>query len=274
MAASELNRRYRRLGSALAFSVACALPVGAEDAMAVDDGAAVNTVPAFNGDVDIYSDYIARGLSYNHDRIALQARVEYDSRLGPYAGLAFNNNTVIADKQSIEVDPYLGFTARYRDMSIDLGAFCWLFPSSRLAVSHNQYDTLESYVGVVYKTVGVKYWYELTNYFGLNGDSAAPNYGLLPQGSSRGSHYLETNLTQPLPRGFTLILHAGRQYIRSYTQLNYTDWRVGLEAALGHGFIVGVGRTDTNADSALYTDSRGLNLAQAKWVGYLKWVFP
>lgn len=269
-----MNRRHARLGSALALSVACSIAGAADDAVVPAIGAALNPVAAFNGDLDIYSDYIARGLTYTHEQVSLQSRLEYDSPSGPYAGFAFNHNTVVADAQSIELDPYVGFIGRHRDLSIDVGVFAWIYPSSRFAVSRNRYNTLEGYVGTAYKTLAVKFWYEFTNYFGLNSNSAAPNYGLLPQGSSRGSHYLEANLTMPLRHGVSFNLHAGRQLIRHYDVLNYTDWRVGLEAALGHGFSIGAARTDTDADAAAYTDARGLNLARGKWLGYVRWAFP
>jgi uncharacterized protein (TIGR02001 family) len=246
----------------------------ADDAAAPDIGAALTPVAAFNGDLDIYSDYIARGLTYNHERVALQARLEYDSPDGPYAGFAFNHNSVVGAEQSIECDPYVGFVARHRDLSIDVGAFAWIYPGSRFAVSRNRYDTLEGYVGAAYKTLAIKFWYEFTNYFGLDVNSAAPNYNLPPNGSSRGSHYLEANVTLPLPRGISFNLHAGRQFIRHYDVLSFTDWRVGLEAALGHGFSVGAARTDTNADATAYTDARGLNLARGKWLAYVRWAFP
>ncbi len=233
-----------------------------------------STPPVLNGDLGIYSDYIARGLSYTREGMLLAARVEYDSPRGPYLGLIANQTTTIANRESVEIDPFIGFVERIRDLSVDVGAFQWNYPHRRFAVSQNRYNTIEGYLGATYKTIGVKFWYELTDYFGLNSDSAEPNYAVPQNGSSRGSHYLELNLTQPLPRSFTLSLHAGHQSIRHYPQLNFTDWRVGIEETLSYSFLVGVARSNTDADRTVYTDSAGLNLARAKWLGYFKWMFP
>lgn len=258
------------LGLTLAFCLGCNI-AASDDAPAIITAA---TAPPVNGDLDLYTDYVARGLTYNRERLALQGRFEYDSPSGPYLGFFFNNNTFVADKESVEIDPYIGYIARTREVSIDVGAFGWTFPNSRLPVSDVRYDTLETYLGVTYHAVGVKFWYELTNYFGLNGASASPNYGTPARGSSRGSHYTEANVTLPVSERISLGLHLGHEVIRNYDRLNYTDWRVGLEGALGHGCFVGLARSGTNADAASYTDRRGLNLARGKWVGYFRWAFP
>jgi uncharacterized protein (TIGR02001 family) len=264
-----------RRGVALVLCLGSGLAWAADDAATAPAAAAAPPsadVPApLSADIGVYSDYIARGLSYTSERTSLQGHVEYDWARGPYVGAVLDHYTSWAGSESIEIDAYGGLITHIDDVAIDTGMFSWIYPGHRFPVSHNLYNTLEAYVGISYKVVGVKAWYELTDYFGLNGDAARPNYGLPPNGSSQGSRYVEGNLAFPLPRGFTLNLHVGHQWIQRYDRLNYTDALIGVQKDLGRGFLLGAARTDTNAEPALYTDSRGINLARGKWLLYLKW---
>jgi len=262
---------------ALALWLAARLAFAADQAPAASPASVSSPAPdlpgPFIGDLGVYTDYIARGLSYTSERTSVQAHFEYDWTPGPYVGVALNHYTSWAGSESIEVDPYAGFITHLNEVAIDTGMFSWVYPGHRFPVSRNQYNTLEAFAGISYSVVGVKFWYELTDYFGLNGTSARPNYGLAPNGSSQGSHYIEGNLSFSLPQGFTLSLHAGHQWIGRYDRLDYTDAQIGVQKALRRGFLFGVSRTDTNANPALYTDSRGIDLARGKWLLYFKWSF-
>ena len=237
------------------------------------DSAASVAAGTLSGDLGAYSDYIARGLSYTSERPSFQGHFEFDWTRGPYIGLALNHYTMVAGAESVEIDPYGGYMARFDELALDAGIFSWFYPAKRFAVTGNRYNTVETYFGASYKGVGVKFWYELTDYFGLNSDSARPNYGLAPNGGSRGSRYVEANFSLPLPHAFTFSLHAGRQWIRHYDELDFTDWLVGIQRDLVHGFVAGVSRTDTTADPARYADSRGIDLGRGKWLVFLKWAF-
>ena len=264
--------------------VAFVLCLGSRLACAADDAPATATAPAaappadatapLSGDIGVYSDYIARGLSYTSEKTSFQGHVEYDWKRGPYVGVVLAHSTSWGGSESIEIDSYGGFITRLGSVAIDTGMYSWIYPGHRFPVSDSFYNTVEAYAGISYKVVGVKAWYELTDYFGLNDHSARPNYGLPPNGSSQGSHYVEGNLAFPLPSGFTLNLHVGHQWIERYDRLNYTDALIGIQKDIGRGFLLGAAYTDTDAEPALYTDSRGINLARDKWLLYLKWSFP
>lgn len=225
-------------------------------------------------DLGIYSDYIARGLSYSRERYSVQGHLEYDSQPGLYAGAWLIHNSEIVNKETIEFDPYAGYLRRYGNWTVDVGATAWLYPHSRLDVSRNRYNTLEATVDVSYEMVGVKFWYDTRNFFGLDSSSARPDYGLEPGGSSQGSVYIDSHANLPLPGGLLLKLHVGHQIIHHYAQLNYTDWLLGVERPLPGHLTLGAAYTDTNADAALWVDGHGLELGRAKWLAYLRWGIP
>jgi hypothetical protein len=89
-------------------------------------------------------------------------------------------------------------------------------------------------------------------------------------GSSKGSNYIETNITRPLTNRLSLGFHLGRQEIRGYQALSYFDWRVALEFKPVDPLTIGGSFVDTNADKRLYIDRGGINVARPKWVWFLR----
>ena len=230
--------------------------------------------PPLKADIAVYSDYIERGLSYSRERYSLQGHVEYDAPLGLYGGAFFVHNSAILTKETVEFDPYVGYVMRINDWTVDGGVFAWLYPHSRFDLSRNRYNTLEATVDVTYKIVGVKIWYDIKNFWGLDERSAALNYGLNPNGSSKDSFYIDSHLNIPLPVDFLLKLHVGHQFIRNYGELDYTDWLLGFEKGLGHHLTIGGASTGTDARRSLYTDVHGLDLARGKWLVYFRRDLP
>ena len=272
--------RGNRICAAAALSLACALAstADARDATTAATGAPVpetsSATTAFNGDVDFYSDYVGRGLTFSNGKPVLQARVEYDWAQGLYGGLAMSNRADILNRETVEVDLYGGYRKQIDDWSIDVGAISWLYPRSRFDVSNNTYDILEAAVDITYKSFGVKLWYDLFDYLGLNDESAWANYHLSPNGSSSGSSYIDSHLSLPVSTRFSVKLHAGHQFIRNYGELDYTDWLLGVEQTVGRSFTLGGAYTDTNANEVLYQNPNGLQIGRRKWLAYLRWSFP
>jgi uncharacterized protein (TIGR02001 family) len=263
-----------RLLSAAALALVCGLAAAASNSSGTPPAAATpEAQPPFTADLGLYSDYIERGLSYSRERISLQGHFEYDSPLGLYGGAFFVHNSAILNKETVEFDPYVGYLKRIDDWTIDTGVFAWLYPHSRLDVTGNRYNTLEATFDVTYKIFGVKLWYDLKDFWGLDRDSAAINYYLEPNGSSKGSFYIDSHLNMPLPMDFLLKLHVGHQFIRNYGELDYTDWLLGFEKSLGHHLTLGGAYSGTNANQSFYLDPHGLNLSRGKWLAYLRWAF-
>jgi hypothetical protein len=82
-----------------------------------------------------------------------------------------------------------------------------------------------------------------------------------PNGSSRGSNYIEANLTFDLIEKvrfscfeagkLNLLLHGGHQTVRNYEHLSYTDWKATLTQEFDW-FSVFVTYVGTNAKYAYF----------------------
>jgi uncharacterized protein (TIGR02001 family) len=228
----------------------------------------------WSGSLGLYSQYVSRGISYTHEGPALQGSAQYSDPAGWYAGFWVSNvSSALLNRGSIETDPYGGYTQTVGELVYDLGFWRWTFPRARLPLSSERYDTLEVYAGVSFRMLNLRYWREASDYFGVNERSALVDGGYPAAGSSRGSHYLEANLSPDLGRGWTAGIHLGRQSVSHYGQLNFTDYRINLDKDLGAGYVAGISYSDTSASPLAYLDLQGLNTARGKWVGYLRRAF-
>ena len=71
-----------------------------------------------------------------------------------------------------------------------------------------------------------------------------------------GSGYLDLALNFEVAEKTTLTLHAGRQWVRNYSEFNYTDYKIGVARDFGFAAL-GLAVIGTNADKDLYTVSDG-----------------
>ncbi len=96
----------------------------------------------------------------------------------------------------------------------------------------------------------MKYWYGLTNYFGL-GDSFQGG----PSVDTKGSSYFEVNATYDLGSGWGLVGHYGLQSIHNHDRFtdvngntlskNVGDYKVGVTKDLS-GWVVGAAVVGTS----------------------------
>lgn len=215
----------------------------------------------------LVSQYIFRGISYTREKPALQGGVTATHASGLYFGFAGTNVSDVAiNNASLEIDLFAGYSGTVGDLSYDVGLLQFLFPGGKYNVSREKYSTLELYGGVAWKNLSLKYSHGLTDYFGFNSKSVAQDFGLAPNGNSRGSHYLEAAISFELPYGFNLEAHIGRQVVRHYRDFDFTDHSLTLSKDFGQGWSASVAYVDTNARSSLYTDARGLDTSRAKWL--------
>ena len=219
----------------------------------------------------LYSQYVSRGVSYTHEGPAVQGGCQYSHPTGWYVGLWVTNvsNSFIPGT-SLETDPYGGFLGTIDELSYDLGFWHWTYVGGNLPLSGQKIDTVELYAAVTYKVLNIKYWREVTDYFGVNSTSAPLDGGYAPNGSSRGSGYLESTLTFDLGEGYALGVHAGRQQVRNYQNLSFSEYRISLDKDLGSGWATGLSYNDTTANPRAYLDYKGQNAARGKWVGYVR----
>ncbi|WP_068471151.1 TorF family putative porin [Candidatus Protochlamydia phocaeensis] len=228
----------------------------------------------FTANVSLVSDYRFRGISQTMRRPAIQGGFDYSHAGGGYLGTWASNvdgTTNFYNNTSMEWDFYGGykgkmFPCRIPDLAFNVGLIYYYYPGGKtFSADSVHYNTGELYVELTYKWISVKYWQALTNYFGICSDNPPfnwkKNHASRPNGSSRGSNYIEANLTfnllekvcYPYLEGgkLFLLVHVGHQTVRNYEQLSYTDWRATLtqEFAWLNVFISYVG---TNARHAYF----------------------
>jgi uncharacterized protein (TIGR02001 family) len=225
-------------------------------------GSAVAQTPApaapasphtFTGNLTLATDYRFRGISQTFKQPTVQGGVDYSHTSGLYLG-NWNSNVSGVQFQngaSLEMDFYGGwkFTPA-KDLTLDVGALYYYYPGSVIGTTGQKYDNGELYFAASYKWFSGKYSYGLTDFFGLNSTSAAAYaFTALPaRGNSRGSSYLDLNATFEVMDKTNLTFHVGRQLVKNYGELNYTDYKIGIS----HDFpwaTVGLAAITTNANS-------------------------
>lgn len=227
-----------------------------------------------SGNVALVSQYIFRGITYTREKPAVQGSLTLSHRSGAYLGIAGTNvNHVAINNTSIEIDVFGGYAGSVGDFTYDVGFLQFLFPGGKYEVSREKYSTLELNAGVGWKNLSLKYSHAVTDYFGYNNKTMVMDFGMEPNGRSRGSNYLEAAVNFELPYGFAFEARVGRQVVRNYRKFDFTDHRLTLSKTLAPGWLASVSYIDTNARSALYTDVRGLDTSRAKWLASLSHEF-
>lgn len=262
-----------RKGFAWATAIACCA-TWPMSAVAAESGTASSSEFEVTTNVALVSQYIFRGITYTREKPALQGGFTLSHSSGAYLGIAGTNVSDVAiNNASVEIDLFGGYAGSVGDFSYDVGFLQFLFPGGKYNVSREKYSTLELYGGVTWKMLSVKYSHAVTDYFGYKNKTMVMDFGMEPNGRSRGSNYLEAALTFDLPNGFALEAHIGRQVVRNYRDFDFTDHRLTLSKTLAPGWLASVSYIDTNARSALYTDARGLDTSRAKWLASLSHEF-
>ena len=236
--------------------LACARIVAATAGLLMFAGAHAGT----SGNITLASDYVFRGVSQTNQDPALQGGIEYAADSGWYAGAWGSNISWLSDASSIlapissslELDLYGGYRGKFSDgVSYDVGALYYGYPGDYPA-GFNSADTLEVYAGITVAasekvSLGAKYAYAVTDLFGY--------------ADSDGSGYLDLSANVAVADGWVLGAHAGKQWIEGNAAFEYSDWKLGVTRSFERGVSVGLAYSDTDADSALYTNPFGNRIA-------------
>jgi hypothetical protein len=239
----------------------------------------------WSANFSLVSEYRFRGIAQNWGRPALQGGAEYAFATGWYVG-AWSSQVSdnVYPGARYELDLYGGYRSSFANgLGVNAGVLHYGYPGSRYrpapGVAAQRFSTIEAFLDLAYRDIGVKYSRTLGDYFGVNADSARspafcadsspaspcnPGVPTLPaSGGSRGSGYLELYGNVELARGATLKLHAGSQQVRNYNALGFRDYRVGLGKDLS-GFAIEIAYTYNSGDRGLYhyADNAGQNLRQ------------
>lgn len=213
----------------------------------------------FSGNVYFLSDYVWRGLSrLTWGKPAVQASFTYAHASGLYLGIWGSNISAnIYPNVQLEIDYFGGYGGTIIEgLTFDVGANMYTYPGANYnrflpvgSLPDKSFNTVELYAGLTYKWFGIKYWYDVTDFLGYSADTTPigafvgnPEAGV-KSGGTKGSGYLEGNANFPLPWDLTLGLHMGHMFVRHGTELDWTDYKVGLTKDLGKGWNAGIAVT-------------------------------
>lgn len=243
------------------------LSLAAAVALAVPALAAAQAQSPLAGNLTIASDYRFRGISQTYNGPAIQGGIDYASPSGVYLG-NWNSNVssaLFSGGSGIEMDFYGGWKKSYGDFGIDIGTIYYYYPNAEWnanmgsTAGNAKFDNWEVYFGANWKWLSGRFFYALTDYFGLgneqadggyrvNKDSGAPLGG---RGGSNGTWYLDLTASVPLTRELSLIAHYGVLDVKGYSDLEYSDWKLGVTYDL-NGWILGAAYVDSDAKSEWY----------------------
>ena len=104
----------------------------------------------------------------------------------------------------------------------------------------------ELYIGGSWKTISLKYYHSMDDYFSLRGWDANGNS---TGKSTKGTHYLDLSATYDLGDGWGINGHVGHLSAKNQHNGSYTDWKIGVTKDFS-GWVVGLSYVDTNAEGS------------------------
>ena len=205
---------------------------------------------ALTANVNLASSYRFRGIDQTFNQPAIQGGFDLTMPYGFYVGnwnSNVNGNAAGMYGGNIEMDLYGGWKYAFsEDIGLDTGVLNYFYPGSNNSgtgatnpnpTSYNYKPgmayNLEYYIGGNWKTVSLKQFFALTDYFGIQGMNGA---------STAGSGYTDLRGTydlsdvHPMLGGFGLLGHVGYFYMNKYSQANYADWELGVTKDFGSGW--------------------------------------
>jgi len=248
--------------SVLTLSIAAALAApGLASAQTAAPAAAPAPSPV-TGNMTIASDYRFRGISQTYLGPAIQGGIDYAHASGFYIG-NWNSNVasqVYSGGSGIEMDFYGGYKKAFGDFGLDLGFIYYYYHNAEFM--SKKFDNQEVYIGGSWKWLSAKLNYALSDYFGLNNEQASGGYwvnkntgaALDPSGTagkSKGTYYLDITATYPVNDKLNVIGHYGMLNVKTYNDLDYNDWKLGVTYEVGGG-LLGASYIDTDAKNEWY----------------------
>jgi uncharacterized protein (TIGR02001 family) len=198
------------------------------------------------GNAGIFSDYRFRGISQTRLAPAFQGGFDYAHKSGFYAG---NWNSSVSSHQfqagsGLEMDFYAGFKKEIAGIGFDLGTIYYYYPGAEITnagTKLGKYNNHEVYVGLAYGPVSFKTSYAISNYFGLKGtnDDFLGATNLANSTDSKGTIYYDLSFSKEIAEKITLVAHYGKTAYSSYKQLDYDDYKIGVNIDV-NGWILGL----------------------------------
>lgn len=250
----------------IALAGASLLASSAVLAQAAPAAASPHTV---TGNLGFVTDYRFRGISQTFKQAAVQGGVDYSHSSGFYlgtwgsnvSGLQFNNGS------GLELDVYGGYKVPAGPVTLDLGAIYYWYPGAYyngFGPAKPKYNNTEVYIGASWGWLSAKYSRTTSDLFGVNRTTYGGACGVSATGAalictnplsstagSKGSTYVDLTATVPVASGLNLVAHYGKQTVKNFGQLSYTDYKVGLTYD-AMGFTWGASYIGTNAKEQFY----------------------
>jgi uncharacterized protein (TIGR02001 family) len=167
-----------------------------------------------SGNVSAFSQYVFRGLSQTDQHPALQGGADFAAENGIYLGAWGSNVNWFhdmnpSDTNHVEWDLYAGIKQLLpKEFSYDLGIIHYSFPGHYPVLSSGTVrpDTTETYFGLTWRWVSLKYSRTVGDAFGV--------------ARSSGSYYTDASVTLPLRAHLTTELHVGYQVVTGVNEIS------------------------------------------------------
>jgi uncharacterized protein (TIGR02001 family) len=242
----------KKLLIATALASAFAAPAFAQTAAPAAEAAPASP-HTLTANVGLFSSYRFRGIDQTNGKPALQGGFDYAHESGLYAG-NWNSNVSSGagfPEGNLEMDFYGGWKKTWGDWGLDLGGILYYYPGSKGRTLDAKADSgavtnKELYIGGSWKTVSLKYYHSMDDYFSLRGWNSA---GTSTGKSTKGTHYLDLSATYDLGDGWGINGHVGHLSAKNQANGDYTDWKVGVTKDI-NGWVIGLSYVDTNAEGS------------------------
>ena len=238
-----------------------------------EEAAAPASDIAVTANVNIASSYRFRGIDQTFNQPALQGGFDVALPEGFYVGnwnSNVNGNAAGYAGGNLEMDLYGGWkTAFNDDWGLDTGLYNYFYPGSNpssgatgltnpnpsgYSQKPGMVYNLEYYIGGNWKTVSLRQYFALTDYFNVQGFNGS---------STAGSGYTDLKGTydlsdlHPMLGGFGLLGHVGYFYMKNFSQANYADWELGVTKDFGSGWNAKVSYIQANTSGSNCTNGAG-----------------
>lgn len=224
----------------LALVGAFAAPAFAQTGDASKDEVAPVSPHALTANVGLFSSYRFRGIDQTFGQPALQGGFDYAHSSGFYLGNWNSNISEYAGfpEGNLEMDFYGGYKLPLGDFTLDFGGLYYYYPGSKIGGTGSAVDNFEVYVGASWKFLSFKYFHALTDYFDI--------------ADTKNTGYFDLAANYDLGDGWGINGHVGYTAVNGSSDLDYTDWKIGVTKAIDN-WTIGLAYVDTNADEDFYT---------------------
>ena len=219
-----------------------------------DEAVPVVSTPLISGDVQLQSNFVARGISQSQGQPSLHAELDVNSDDGVYGGIdGYSINWIDqlypGDSVNTELDGWLGYRRHFgAGWAVKAGLLRIQFPGHYVQQTPpaDQPNSTEAFGSIAWKDLTAQLSYAITDYVNTP--------------DSSGTIYLNLSASHPIG-AWTLGAAVGRVHATGHdpvsgapnSRLDYTDYKLSVACDLGSGLSLTLAHTWTNGDLGIYT---------------------